>query len=102
VGEYRLRPRAIADLDEIWEYTVSTWNETQAERYLFGLRDALAMLTDQPELGRARDDLHPGLSVLNYSRHLVFYLREDWGIDVVRVPHGSQDVRAHFRSDEPQ
>jgi plasmid stabilization system protein ParE len=36
VAEYRLRPRAIADLDEIWDYTVSTWNEAQAERYLMG------------------------------------------------------------------
>ena len=97
MGEYRLRPRAIADLDEIWEYTVSTWNEAQAERYLTGLRDALALLVDQPELGRTRSDLHPGLMVANYSKHLIFYLREAWGIDVVRVLHGSQDVGAHFK-----
>jgi hypothetical protein len=32
VGEYRLRPRAISDLDEIWDYTASTWSEAQAER----------------------------------------------------------------------
>jgi len=96
VAEYRLRPRAIADLDEIWDYTVSTWSEAQAERYLMGLRDALALLMDQPELGRRRNDLHPGLMVAKYSKHLIFYLREGWGIDVVRVLHGSQDVGEHF------
>ena len=96
MSEYRLRPRAIADLDEIWDYTIRTWSEAQAERYLVGLRDALAVLKDQPELGRSRNDLHPGLRVSNYSRHLIFYVREEWGIDVVRVLHGSQDVRAHF------
>ena len=29
--------------------------------YLLGLRDALAVLKDQLELGRARNDRHPGL-----------------------------------------
>jgi len=100
VSEYRLRPRAIADLDEIWDYTASTWSEMQAEQYLLGLRDALAVLRDQPELGRARNDLHPGLKVSNYSKHLIFYLREEWGIDVVRVLHGSQDIPEFFRHDE--
>jgi toxin ParE1/3/4 len=100
VGEYRLRPRAIADLDEIWDYTASTWSEAQAERYVLGLRDALAVLKDHPELGRGRNDLHPGLRVSNYSKHLIFYLREEWGIDVVRVLHGSQDIPALFTRDE--
>jgi toxin ParE1/3/4 len=100
VSEYRLRPRAIADLDEIWDYTSSNWSEAQAERYLLGLRDALAVLKDQPELGRARNDLHPGLRVSIYSKHLIFYLHEEWGIDVVRVLHGSQDVPALVRRDE--
>jgi toxin ParE1/3/4 len=60
VSEYRLRPRVVADLDEIWDYTASTWSEARAERYLLGLRDALAVLKAQPELGRALNDLHPG------------------------------------------
>jgi toxin ParE1/3/4 len=100
VSEYRLRPRAIADLDEIWDYTASTWSEAQAERYLLGLRDALALLSARPELGRARNDLHPGLKVANYSKHLIFYLPEAWGIDVVRVLHGSQDIPALFTRDD--
>jgi toxin ParE1/3/4 len=98
VSEYRLRPRAIEDLDEIWEYTASTWNEAQAAQYLLSLRDTLAMLVEQPDLGGARNDLHPGLRVSHHSKHLIFYLREEWGIDVVRILHGSQDVRAHLSS----
>jgi toxin ParE1/3/4 len=98
VAEYRLRPRAIADLDEIWDYTVETWNEDQAERYLAGLHDALELLAAQPEIGRSRSDLHPGLLASNYAKHLIFYCRAAWGIDVVRVLHGSQDVPEYFRN----
>jgi plasmid stabilization system protein ParE len=51
-------------------------------------------------LGRARNHLHPELSVSNYSKHLAFYLRDEWGIDVVRVLQGSQDIPALFKRDE--
>jgi toxin ParE1/3/4 len=52
LSEYRLKPRAIADLDEIWDFTVERWSEAQAERYILGLRDDFDMLADQPLLGR--------------------------------------------------
>ena len=92
MSEYRLRPRAIADLEEIWDYTVGTWNEVQAERYVLSLRDDLEMLAEQPGLGRARDDLHPGLRASISSRHIIFYQRADWGVDVVRILHVSRDI----------
>lgn len=92
MSEYRLRPRAIADLDEIWDYTVETWNEVQAERYVLGLRDDLELLAEQPGLGRARDELHSGLRSSIYSRHIIFYQRADWGVDVVRILHVSRDI----------
>lgn len=97
MGEYRLRPRAVADLDDIWDYTLNTWGVAQAERYFAGLRDALEELAERPGLGRQRDDLHPGLLVSSYAKHLIFYLRAKWGVDVVRVLHGSQDVPQYFK-----
>jgi toxin ParE1/3/4 len=96
VAEYRLRPRALADLDEIWAYTVETWSVEQAERYLAGLGNALEALAERPQIGRTRDDLHPGLLVSSYAKHLIFYLVAKWGVDVVRVLHGSRDVPQHF------
>ncbi len=92
MSEYRLEPRAIADLDEIWDFTVERWSEAQAERYVLGLRDDLQMLADQPALGRSRDDLHAGLRAWIYSRHVVFYTPAEWGVEVVRILHSSRDV----------
>ena len=100
MAKYKFRPRALADLNEIWDYTVKTWDEAQAQYYLNGLRDALELIVKQPGLGRQRDDLHPDLLTANYSKHVIFYLHHDWGIDVVRVLHGSRDVPQHFK-DKP-
>ncbi len=92
MSEYRLKPRAITDLDEIWDFTVEHWNETQAERYIHGLREDLEMLSSQPWLGRTRDDLHPGLRGWVYSRHVVFYVPAEWGVEIIRILHSSRDI----------
>jgi toxin ParE1/3/4 len=45
------------------------------------------MLVDNPELGRACDDIRPGLRRMESRKHVVFYRREPRGILVVRVLH---------------
>ena len=53
MAECSLRPRAMADLEEIWDYTVETWGEEQAERYLRLINDGLCKIADNPKLGRS-------------------------------------------------
>ena len=50
------RPRAEADLAAIWDYTAATWSEVQAEAYLRGLEDTLALLAAHPEMARLRTE----------------------------------------------
>ena len=35
---YLLTPAAQADLGQIWDYSVRTWGEAQAERYVLSIR----------------------------------------------------------------
>ena len=72
MAEVRLRPRARADIDAIWDYTITTWGVQQARYYVNGLR------------------VYPS------GKHLVFYLVMENGIDVVLILHGSMDVRRHL------
>ena len=44
IRQVKLRPRAEAGLDDIWDYTVETWSEAQAVDDLSGM-DAALMLT---------------------------------------------------------
>ncbi len=85
--EYRLRPRARADLDGIWNYTYATWGAKQARHYLGDLKRTFAKLARNPRQGKTRNDLYEGLRVYPAGKYLIFSLALDVGIDVVRVLH---------------
>jgi len=87
VAAFRFSHRAEADLFDIGAYTVRTWDETQAERYLGQLEACCQRLADNPELGRSCDDVRPGLRRMEVGKHVVFYRREPGGILVVRILH---------------
>jgi len=98
VGEVRLRPRARADLDKIWDYTLERWGVDQAESYTRALAHAFDLLADQPHLGRAWTDVHEGLRMFPAGKHLVLYFADDNGIDVVRVLHERMSIDDHLVS----
>ena len=47
-------------------------------------------------MGRARDEVFPGIRSLAFGRYVVFFQPVPDGIDVVRVLHGSRDIDASF------
>ncbi len=57
---YVLSPRAQADIEEIWAYTVEHWGEGQAVDYLRLLKNAIETLASSPHLGRACDYIRAG------------------------------------------
>lgn len=61
--EVALRPKARADLDDIWDYTVEKWGYAQAEKYLRVLNQNFETLAENPELGRTYDEVYRGLRV---------------------------------------
>jgi toxin ParE1/3/4 len=85
VAEYRLRPKARADIDGVWHYTVRTRGGPRARRSLAAIRDACAELVNRPALGKGREELWPGLRSVPSGKHLVYYLVAGYGVDVVRV-----------------
>lgn len=61
MAEFSLRPKAIADLEEIWDYTVETWGEEQAERYLRLIDQSFRKVADNPGLGRPCDAIRKAI-----------------------------------------
>jgi toxin ParE1/3/4 len=43
-------------------------------------------------MGRARDDLAPGLRSVVAGKYLVFFRASDAAIEVLRVIHGARDI----------
>lgn len=60
MAEFFLRPKAIADLEDIWDYTVEAWGEEQAERYLRSINECFRKIADNPSIGRSCDGIREG------------------------------------------
>jgi toxin ParE1/3/4 len=87
VVAFRFSRRAEADLVGIGAYTLRTWGEDQTIRYIDDLEACCQMLADTPALGRACDDVRPGLRRMERGEHVVFYREDAGGILVSRILH---------------
>ena len=66
-------------------------------RYIRGLEQRFTALAGNPLTGIAREDLRPeGLRSVVHGDHVVFYQPQSYGVLIVRVLHGRQDVREHL------
>lgn len=93
---YQIRDLALADLEEIWLYTLNEWNAVQADAYVVAILDCIEWLAEQPTAGKPRDDIKHGYFCFPVGRHLIFYMVSDDFVDVIGIPHQSMDVIAHF------
>jgi toxin ParE1/3/4 len=94
------RPRAAEDIAAVWDF-IADDNPDAADHWVDQLDTQLRLLATQPLMGRARDELAPGIRSFPFGRYLVFYLPIGDGIDVVRVLHGTRDVDTAFGEDNP-
>jgi toxin ParE1/3/4 len=47
-------------------------------------------------MGRARDELMPGIRSFPFGRYVIFYMLHPGSLDVVRLLHSARDVDAIF------
>jgi toxin ParE1/3/4 len=92
----RFSDHAEIDLIEIGDF-IATDSAVNARRFVADLEKYCLILAAHPLLGRARDDLLPGLRSLPYHRYLIFYRALHSGVEIVRVLHGARDIRRAFR-----
>ena len=90
------RPQAEADILEIWDF-IAEDSLAEADRWVDRLDEKLELWATQPMMGRAREELAPGLRSLAFGRYVVFFESLPDGIDVVRVLHGSRDLDSSFQ-----
>ena len=93
------RPLAETDILEIWDY-IADDSLAAADRWVDQVDKQFRVLATQPMMGRARDELAPGVRSFPFGRYVVFYVPLDDGIDVVRVLHGARDIDAVFNAEK--
>ena len=98
MADFRLTPRARADLLAIGRYTLRVWGRTQRNRYLRNLDKRFEWLADNPRLGQHRPDIQEGYYSFLEGSHLVFYIIRDGGIDIIGIPHQNMDIPTYFNT----
>jgi toxin ParE1/3/4 len=96
-------PRFKRDLVDVLAYTRTRWGTEQARTYQHIVRDALALISRDPERGVSREDLRPGIRALHIrqvgrpARHIVFYrVQSSDEVDILRLLHDAMDFARHF------
>jgi toxin ParE1/3/4 len=87
VAAFHFSRRAEADLLEIGVYTLQNWGADQTIRYIDQLEACCQRLADNPALGRACDEIRPGLRRMEQGKHVIFYRQREGGILVSRILH---------------
>jgi toxin ParE1/3/4 len=82
-----LSPEAVADLEEIRQYTFERFGEDQARRYLSGLRKAFEELASCPDSGR---EIAPG-SEIRYWIHRSLYRERGNHLEIGRIIHVARE-----------
>jgi toxin ParE1/3/4 len=89
----RLRPRARADIDAIWEYTADRWDPEQANAYVLQIGHAIERLAVDAFSSSDASHLYPALRKARAGAHLIYFLPGE-NVDVVRILHERQDAAA--------
>ena len=95
--KFYLSNKAVEDLNDIWDYTVKTWSENQAEIYYSLLMDSCQELANKPSQGKSYDVVEKNVLGFKTGEHIIFYqivsLKE---IEVVRILHVMMDMKNHI------
>jgi toxin ParE1/3/4 len=78
-------------MDEVLAY-IAQENPQAAIETIDALEEKAQLLTDNPQLGRARPDLLENIRSFPYGNYIIFYRPTSDGILIVRVLHSARDV----------
>ena len=71
-------------------------NPEAALSFLERIEQICAVIAASPEIGRLREELAPNLRSFPVEQYVVFYVRTQGGVEVVRVLHGARDLPSLF------
>ena len=93
MAKYKLTNQAVSDLADIWDYTIETWSENQAEKYYQQIIDACQNLAKNPENGKQYFEVYKQLLGFKVRKHIIFYqVISDSQIKITRILHERMDL----------
>jgi toxin ParE1/3/4 len=93
--KFRFTNSAVADLTDIWDYTIENWSEKQADKYYKLIIDRCSEIAKNPKKGKEYNDVYPDLKGQRILKHIIFYRVEDnHSIEITRILHERMDLKA--------
>ena len=86
---FRLRPKAIEDLEAIGDF-IAADNPARAVSFVEELRGLCERIVGRPRSFRRRDDLAAGLRQAVHGRYLILFTEDGEGVVIERVVHGAR------------
>ena len=93
---FAFSPAAQADIEEIWDYTVSRWGEAQAERYTRDIQATCEALGNGALAGLSAEDIRAGYRKIAVGSHVMYYRERENRLEIVRILHRRMDVARHL------
>lgn len=94
MAAYKLTKLAVQDLSEIWEYTLDTWSERQADKYYEFILDTCNEIAQHPSNGKNYDIAQKGVLGWKTGEHIIFYKAiSESEIEIIRILHGMMDLK---------
>jgi toxin ParE1/3/4 len=91
MGHLRFSRQALQDLVEIGDY-IAQDSPANAARFVMRLEQHCELLASRPLIGRARNEVRPGLRSIKYNRYVIFYHITEEDVEIVRVLHNARDL----------
>ncbi len=95
MNTYRLSELAEQDLEDIWVY-ITGQNPLASDKQIVQILDRLPMLAQFPDMGKSQDALLQGLRSFPVKPYIVFYVKVEDGIEILRILHQSRDYESQF------
>jgi len=100
---YKLSRQAEEDLIEIFIHGVEEFGIEQAEHYHASFERQFRMLSENPRMGRERNEIEPPVRILPALSHIIIYLiDEEGGVFIIRVRHMREDWEGQESSFQPE
>ncbi|GLS84545.1 type II toxin-antitoxin system RelE/ParE family toxin [Paraferrimonas haliotis] len=94
---FQLTLQAKSDLKDIARFTSRRWGREQRNVYLKQFDESFWLLAENPDIGKACNDIRHGYRKFPQSSHVIFYKQiGSQQIQIIRILHKSMDVNPIF------
>ncbi|WP_219701768.1 type II toxin-antitoxin system RelE/ParE family toxin [Marinomonas lutimaris] len=94
---FRLTIKAKSDLKDIAVFTSRRWGREQRNIYLKQFDESFWLLAENPDIGKACDEIRDGYREFLQGSHVIFYQQiGSQNIQIIRILHKSMDVNLMF------